>query len=87
MCIETVYKNAEKKDAEGLIDIYNSAFYDDYIRYGECLAYGRSRENMEKSIEDFPKIIAYRQNVAVGVISYQSKGSGEYYIGCLGVKK
>ncbi|MCQ2467885.1 MAG: GNAT family N-acetyltransferase [Clostridia bacterium] len=85
--MELIYKQAEKKDAETLVDIYNSAFYDDYVKYGECPAYGRTIENMEKSIEDFPKIIAYDQQIAVGVISYQNNGNGEYYIGCLGVKK
>ena len=85
--MELEYKKAEKKDAETLIDIYNSAFYDDYIRFGKCPAYGRSKENMQKSIEEFPKIIAYNQQTAAGIISYQNKGNGEYYIGCLGVKK
>lgn len=81
------YKNAEAEDAELLIDIYNSAFHDDYIRYGQCPAYGRTKENMEQSIRDFPKIIAYDQDKAVGVLSYKTEGPGKYYIGCLGVKK
>ncbi|MBQ0097505.1 MAG: GNAT family N-acetyltransferase [Oscillospiraceae bacterium] len=85
--MELVYKNATKSDVEILIDIYNSAFYDDYLRYGECPAFGRTKEEMEKSIENFPKVIAYNQNTAVGVISTQNKGNGKYYVGCLGVKK
>ena len=51
------YKVAKKCDASALIGIYNAAFYDDYVRYGECPAYGRSLENMERSIENFPKIM------------------------------
>lgn len=82
-----VYRKAEKKDAELCITIYNSAFYDDHIKYGECPAYGRSKEDMEKSIEDFPKIIAYRDGNAVGLISFKSEGEGKYYIGCLAVIK
>ena len=85
--MELVYKNAEIKDAETLIDIYNSAFYDDYVLYGECPAYGRTKENMEQSIREFPKIIAYDQGKAVGVISTKCEGPGKYYIGCLAVKK
>lgn len=85
--MDLVFKRAEKADAEILIAIYNSAFYDDYIRYGECPAYGRTKENMEKSIENYPKLIAYDQHMAVGVISHQNKGDGKYYVGCLGVKK
>lgn len=85
--MELVFKEATKQDVETLIDIYDSAFYDDYIRYGQCPAYGVTKEHMEKSLEDFPKILAYYQNTPVGVISCLSKGNGEYYIGCLGVKK
>lgn len=29
------YRKAEKSDARLLIEIYNSAFNDDYVRYGE----------------------------------------------------
>ena len=85
--MELFYKNADINDAETLIDIYDSAFYDDYILYGECPAYGRSVENMEQSVQEFPKVIAYDQGKAVGVISYKPEGVGKYYIGCLAVKK
>ena len=38
------YKRVVQNDADLLIDIYNAAFYNDYIRYGECPAYGRKRD-------------------------------------------
>ena len=82
-----VYKYADTSDADVLIEIYNSAFHDDFIRYGECPAYGRSREDMEQSIQDFPKIIAYEQDKAIGVISQKQEAPGKYYIGCLAVIK
>ena len=85
--MELVYKNADISDAETLIAIYDSAFRDDYIRYGECPAYGRSKEDMEQSVRDLPKVIAYDQGIPVGVISYKAEGPGKYYIGCLGVIK
>ena len=85
--MELIYKNAGLNDAEILIEIYNSAFHDDYIRFGQCPAYGRTKESMEQSIRDFPKIIAYDQDKAVGVLSYKKEGPGKYYIGCLAVKK
>ena len=50
------YKKADTADAELLIDIYNSAFYSDYVKYGECPAYGKTKEVMEKSI------LAYKGN-------------------------
>ena len=77
------YRKAEKSDAELLIDIYNSAFYDDYVRYGECPAYGRTVERMENSIESYPKEIVFCDSTPVGVISTEEKGDGIYYVGCL----
>ena len=85
--MELIYKNAGKSDAEVLIDIYNSAFLDDYLRYGQCPAYGHTIESMERSVLDFPKTIAYDSENPVGVISYKNEGPGKYYIGCLAVKK
>ena len=82
-----VYKNAEISDADVLIEIYNSAFYDDFVRYGQCQAYGKSREEMEQSIRDYPKTIAYDQDKAVGVVSCKAEEPGSYYIGCLAVVK
>ena len=85
--MEPVYKNADMNDIDVLISIYNSAFYDDFLRYGECQAYGRSKESMEQSLKDYPKTLAYDQDKAVGVISYKAEGPGKYYIGCLAVIK
>ncbi len=77
------YRKAAKNHADLLIDIYNSAFYNDYIRYGECPAYGRTRERMELSIAMFPKYIIICDGFPVGVISFENKGNGYYYLGCL----
>ena len=41
------YRKADIADAELLISIYNSAFYRDYIKYGECPAYGKTKEFRE----------------------------------------
>lgn len=82
-----IYKNADIIDADVLIDIYNSAFYDDYLYYGHCPAYGHTKESMERSVKDYPKIIAYEDEKPVGVVSYKAEGGGKYYIGCLAVKK
>lgn len=77
------YRRAEKSDAELLIAIYNSAFYDDYVRYGECPVYGRTVEQMEDSIASVQKEIVFFDTTPVGVISVEDKGDGIYYIGCL----
>ena len=77
------YIKAKKEDTDMLIEIYNASFYDDYIKYGECPAYGRTRESMEASIEKFPKFITYYDDIHVGVILVENRVNGEYYLGCL----
>ena len=62
------YRKADIADTELLIDIYNSAFYSDYVKYGECPAYGKTKEMMEKSIINYPKFIILFNNKPVGSI-------------------
>ena len=77
------FREAELPDAELLVDIYNAAFYADFIKYGECPAYGRSKETMEQSIIDYPKFLILEDKKPVGVISCKEKEKGIYEIGCL----
>ena len=77
------FRKAGSPDAELLIDIYNSAFYSDYIRYGECPAYGRTPEMMRQSIMDYPKFLILCDRRPVGCISCRETGQGIYEIGCL----
>ena len=76
-------RKAIAEDAEILIKIYNEAFYEDYVKYGECPAYGRSVDDMKKSIAEIPKYIAYYNSIPIGVISVKAEGEGVYYIGCV----
>ena len=77
------YRKADITDAKLLIDIYNSAFYSDYIKYGECPAYGQTKEMMEKSIINFPKFIILFNNKPVGCVSCKEVEVGVYEVGCL----
>ncbi len=77
------YRKAEIPDAELLIVIYNSAFYSDYIRYGECPAYGNTKETMEKSIINFPKFIILYNGEPVGCVSCKKVEARTYEVGCL----
>ena len=47
------FRKAELADAVLLTEIYNAAFYSDYLKYGECPAYGKTKEMMEQSILDY----------------------------------
>ncbi len=76
-------KAATTEDAELLVDIYNKAFYEDFVKYGECPGYGKSVSDMEKSINETSKYIAYVGSAAVGAISVVKKDDGLYYLGAL----
>ena len=76
-------RKADIADAELLISIYNSAFYSDYIKYGECPAYGKTKEMMEKSILNYPKFIILYDSKPVGCVSFQKVEVGIYEVGCL----
>jgi ribosomal protein S18 acetylase RimI-like enzyme len=76
-------KAATYEDAEVLVDIYNKAFYEDFVIYGQCPGYGRSVDDMIKSINETSKYIAYVGSAAVGAISVLKKDDGLYYLGAL----
>lgn len=77
------FRWARTEDTDLLINLYNQSFYQDFLRYGECPAYGKTNELMQKSMKRFPKEIILCENTPVGVISAESRGNGEYYVGCL----
>ena len=77
------YRQAALEDAELLINIYNASFYSDYLRYGSCPGYGKTKEMMEESISKYPKYIILCDNESVGSISCKKLEKGVYEIGCL----
>ena len=81
--MEIGFRKADTADAELLIDIYNASFYNDYVRYGECPAYGKTKEMMEQSIIDYPKFVILYNGGPVGCVSCRETGDGTYEVGCL----
>ena len=81
--MKITYRATEREDAELLVTIYNSTFYDDYMHYGECPGYGRSIEEMILSIQQFSKYIIMYDETPVGAISFENKGEGHYHLECL----
>ena len=77
------FRKAELADAVLLTEIYNAAFYSDYLKYGECPAYGKTKEMMEQSILDYSKHLIICDGRPVGCISCRETGRGIYEIGCL----
>ena len=77
------YRKATLEDAELLVSIYNASFYSDYLRYGACPGYGKTKEMMEESIKKYPKHIILCDNESVGCVSCKKLEPGVYEIGCL----
>lgn len=77
------FRKADRNDAELLIDLYNAAFYSDFVKYGECPAYGRTKEMMEESIAHYPKFIILHDGMPVGCVSCKETKAGVYEVGCL----
>ena len=81
--METEFRKAVPEDAELLTNLYNSSFYNDYIKYGECPAYGKTREMMRQSIIDYSKFLILYNGRPVGCISCKEAENGIYEVGCL----
>ncbi|MEE3467471.1 MAG: GNAT family N-acetyltransferase [Eubacterium sp.] len=81
--MEIEFRKAETTDADTLVKIYDASFYSDYIKYGECPAYGRTKETMEQSIIDFPKFLIICDSESVGCVSCKELEAGVYEVGCL----
>ena len=81
--MKIAYRHAAVEDAAILADIYNSAFYRDYLKFGECPGYGKTKEMMEQSIRRCPKFIILCDGKAVGCISCREQAPQVYEIGCL----
>ena len=77
------FKQADMTDAELLVEIYNASFYNDYMKYGECPAYGKTKEAMEKSIINYPKFLILCDGSPVGCVSCKKIDERVYEIGCL----
>ena len=81
--MEIEFRKADTADAEQLIEIYNASFYSDYLRYGECRAYGKTVEMMKQSIIDYPKFLVFCDSRPVGCISCKVLEKGIYEVGCI----
>ncbi|WP_295079500.1 GNAT family N-acetyltransferase [Ruminococcus sp.] len=77
------YRKAVSEDAEILVNIYDAAFYSDYMRYGACPGYGRTVEMMKESIREYPKYIILCDKKPVGCVSCKMQEMGVYEITCL----
>ena len=77
------FRDATIEDAELLMKLYNASFYSDYLRYGACPGYGKTKAMMEESIRKDPKHVILCDHEPVGCVSCKMLEHGVYEIGCL----
>ena len=77
------YRFSRREDAPLLVQLYNDSFRADYLRYGQCPGYGKTVQQMEESIEQYPKQIILNKGNPVGVLSARELGDDVVYLGCL----
>lgn len=49
------FRFAQRENAALLVQLYNDSFRADYLLYGQCPGYGKTVQQMEESIEHYPK--------------------------------
>jgi ribosomal protein S18 acetylase RimI-like enzyme len=74
---------AEPEDADALIAVQDQSFFIDYVRYGVCPGYGRSRESMLKSINTRIVYKIVCDGTLVGDLIVRDEGGGAYRLGCI----
>lgn len=74
---------ALQEDADALIAVQNRCFHADYIRYGVCPGYGRSRGSMLESIANRIVYKILLDGELAGDLIVRSEGGGDYYLGCV----
>lgn len=81
--MEVRFERATIDDVEALINVRNLSFYADYVKYGECPGYNKSKESMANAILNriVYKIIC--NNQIVGNISVRDNHDNTYHLGCL----
>jgi len=77
------FERALLEDADILISVQNKSFYSDYIKYGSCPGYNRSRNSMEESILNRIVYKILCDKTVVGDIIIRDDGESNYYLGCI----
>ena len=77
------FTKATIDDVDKLIDVQNQSFYADFVKYGECPGYNRSKESMTNNVLNkiTYKIICNHQ--IVGDIIIRDNHDSTYFLGGL----
>lgn len=77
------FARAALEDADTLISVQDQSFYSDFIKYGICPGYNRSRDSMAESISRNFVYKILSDDVVVGDIIVKDNGNADYFLGCI----
>lgn len=80
--ITVTVEKAMPEDAEEFVQVQNKAFYDDYMEFGVCPAYGRTAEGIRQWILVKPNYKIMADQRIIGKISISKKPEGEGHVDC-----
>lgn len=78
--MKIIFRKATTDDIELAIDLQNKSFYQDYIKYGTCPSYNRSKEKMLNIINDHFDFIIYADDLPVGNIIVKIRSNHECHV-------
>ena len=78
------FEKANENDAEDIVNVQNQSFYMDYIDYGSCPAYGRTKESVVESMKNnFTYKIVVDSRIVGKISAKKINDEGEYHLECL----
>ena len=81
MVIEVI--KATRADAEIFVEVQNKSFYQDYMKYGECLGYGRTAESVAEVMERNSAYKILADGEIIGKVSARENENGDCHLDCL----
>lgn len=76
-------QRATASDAATVAEIYNKAFYADFLEFGECPGYGRTPQDMAQTIAKYEVYRADVDGEPAGAVSVHPLENGDYYLAAL----
>jgi len=77
------FERADFEDIDILIEVQNQSFYADFVKYGTCPGYKKSRERMTKIISEHFVYKILCDDIVVGDVIVRNPAPTHYNLSCL----
>lgn len=74
---------AQSQDAKRLAEVFNTSFYSDYVKYGECPGHNKTEDSMLAGMKEHLVYKIVVEGIIVGAISVKQEPENRYYLGAL----